>query len=115
MSKKGFGKFLIGAAVIGTAAALIAYVKQTQSKEDLTDDFDDFDDDLNEEIFDHDSSSKETDDRHYVTIPLDKSAEETPEASTDEAIPPVSEKQDADAAASDEENEVHAFNLEDET
>lgn len=129
MSKKGFGKFLLGATVIGTAAALIAYVKQSQSKEDLMDDFDDFDDDLDEEIYDRDASSNESDDRHYVTIPLDKSAEKTAEEGAAEevpsetsfaedtqktqAAPPV--ELETEEAGSDEEKEVHAFNLEDET
>ncbi len=130
MSKKGFGKFLLGAAVIGAAAALLTYVKQSQSKEDLRDDFDDFDDELNEEIFDHEAISKETADRHYVTIPLDqttgKSAESFEESDVSSEPSPASEQAapkasftsqvelDVEDIESNTDKDIHAFNLEDE-
>lgn len=123
MSKKGFGKFLLGAAVLGTAAALIAYVKQTQSKEDLRDDFDDFDDELDEEIFDHETVSKKSDDRHYVTIPLDHSAEEEEKKtdsknvtanSSSEQETPATSSVELDVEETEAKKDIHAFNLEDE-
>lgn len=126
MSKKGFGKFLMGAALIGSVAALITYVKQSHSKEDLRDDFDDFDDELNEELFDHETTSKESDDRHYVTIPLDRTAEENVNKADTESVsttPSPEQKAtttpsvelEVEQVESDIEQDIHAFNLEDET
>ena len=112
MSKKIFGKLLVGAAVVGAAAAIAAYVKQSHSKEDLMDDFDDFDDELDEENTECSASSNSSDDRHYVTIPLDKAAQEEAADGVSDAEPenPAASSEESDAHQ--EEKEVYAFNLE---
>lgn len=77
MAKK-FGKFLLTTAAIGAMAAGIYYY--LQDKESLTDedpdddDFDNFDEDLDEE------SADRADDRNYVDLGLDKAKAETEES-----------------------------------
>ncbi len=68
MSKK-FGKFLLGAAIAGAAAAGTWYL--LKSNESL-DDFDDFDDEINDDLEEFLKDEAENSEREYVPLDLSK-------------------------------------------
>lgn len=72
---KSFGKFLFGAALAGAAAAGVYY--WLKSNEDL-EDFDDFDDDVNDDLEDFLEEEAKNSEREYVPLDLskDRKAEE---------------------------------------
>ncbi|HKM21992.1 MAG TPA: hypothetical protein VJZ01_08120 [Lachnospiraceae bacterium] len=75
MAKK-FGKFLLFTALAGAAAAG-AYYYLKQKDNDPFQDFDDFDDDI-EDFFDDENASKTTSEREYVSLDRSQSADEKP-------------------------------------
>ena len=66
---KGFGRFLFGAAIAGAAAAGVYYWLKSN---DELEDFDDFDDDVHDELEEFLEEEAKNSEREYVPIDLSK-------------------------------------------
>lgn len=80
---KKFGKFIFGTLSIASLAAGAYYVYKNFIKDDPSDEFEEFEDDFEEfdVDFDTDDASNEiSETREYVSIPIDKTADEADEA-----------------------------------
>ena len=67
---KNFGKFLVGAALAGAVAAGVYYLLKS---DEALEDFDDFDDEINDDLEDFLREEAENSEREYVPLDLSNS------------------------------------------